>query len=257
MTIFTVNYRDDGYFDGNIPARPFQKICFRTWKDTGEPVKVFDSRSQEVIRAKEIFSEYLLEAEKKSIALCSDPVKLYICSLYPEYLYLDTDVYLNGNVLSGWLSENENGKDFCTRGSSFYCIWSGKEKKRDLSVLNKYIDFYRNWKKGAPLLQDKEVQNLLGKAPQIPKLEGWGKHIPYIDHEQAFSVLYAGNMKKSRPCIFYDDELCPDDDIKAFQNGKSVRGMRFLNMAGIRDKNDRKAVMEIIKNKNYSYFKKK
>lgn len=129
MTVFTVNPFDDGYFADGKPVNKFQQFCMRSWERLGCEIKVFDYNSPEVIEAKEKYKLWIDSAVKKGcISIASDPIRLYILSLYEDLLYFDTDVYVADPVR---LKELENETTFKIRYHNFCMIHNGR--RRDIA----------------------------------------------------------------------------------------------------------------------------
>lgn len=130
MTIFTVNPFDDGYFVDGKPVSKFHQFCMRSWERLGCEIKVFDYNSPEVIEAKEKYKLWIDSAIKKGfsskfLSIASDPIRLYILSLYDDLLYFDTDIYVTDPT---FLKELENETAFKIRGHNFCAVYNGKRK---------------------------------------------------------------------------------------------------------------------------------
>lgn len=127
MTVFTINAFDDGYFVDGKPVSKFQQFCMRSWERLDCEIKVFDYNSPEVIEAKEKYKLWIDSAVNKGLLdIASDPIKLYILSLYEDLLYLDTDVYVSDPTVLKELSNS-----FKIRFHNFCIVHNGR--RRDIA----------------------------------------------------------------------------------------------------------------------------
>lgn len=138
MTIFTVNPFDDGYFVDGKPVDKFQQFCMRSWERLGCEIKVFDYNSPEVIEAKEKYKLWVDSAVKKGtesrfLSIASDPIRLYILSLYEDLLYFDTDFYVADPTV---LKKLEDETSFKIRCHNFCAVHNGKRKDIAKKILN-------------------------------------------------------------------------------------------------------------------------
>lgn len=129
MTVFTVNPFDDGYFADGKPVNKFQQFCMRSWERLDCEIKVFDYNSPEVIEAKEKYKLWIDSAVKKGwVSVASDPIRLYILSLYEDLLYFDTDIYVADPVK---LKELASETTFKIRYHNFCIVHNGR--RRDIA----------------------------------------------------------------------------------------------------------------------------
>lgn len=175
MTVFTINAFDNGYFKDGKPADEIQRICFNSWLNNGIDVKVFDYNSPEVIEAKIKFKSYIDKAIFYGLnSYAADAIRFYILSLYPDMLYIDTDLYYTGNDFS------DLGNEAQFQGHGFFAIYNGKQTElfREFSeemfssnrimLDNLFFDKY-----------DEESVTLFGR--KIKAMNKKGLHLPMLD----------------------------------------------------------------------------
>ena len=175
MTVFTVNAFDNGYFKDGKPTSEIQRVCFNSWLNNGINIKVFDYNSPEVIEAKIKFKKYIDKAVSYGLnSYAVDAIRFYILSLYPNMLYIDTDLYCLGNDFS----DLENEALF--QGHGFFAIYNGEQTElfKELSekmfsssrimLDNLFFDEY-----------DEESVTLFGK--KIKSMSKKGLHLPMLD----------------------------------------------------------------------------
>ncbi len=138
MTIFTVNAFDDGYFKNCEPTSKLQQFCMNSWQKAGFDIKVFDYNSDEVKEAKEKYKLWINSAVKqRKIPIASDPIRLYILSLYEDMMYFDTDMYLMKSQFIQKIAEDTNFRIF---GNLFCAVHNGKDTQTPKTILEKYYN---------------------------------------------------------------------------------------------------------------------
>lgn len=202
MTIFTINGWDNNYFQNGEPTNPFHKFCMNSWKRADVDIKVFDYNSPEIKEAKIIYKDWIESAvsrDRKNIA--ADAMRLYILSLYPNMLYLDTDVYM---IQGDWLKQLEQEKNFNVFCKRMFCaIYNGE----DLETPKQMLEYYHT----ADTKHDKDIcknfPNIekLNTQQQIKHLAGvempWVKTY-YVDSIEE-AELYNGNCLYSANIELY------------------------------------------------------
>lgn len=210
MTVFTVNPFDDGYFVDGKPVDKFQQFCMRSWGRLGCEIKVFDYNSPEVIEAKEKYKLWIDSAVKKGcISIASDPIRLYILSLYEDLLYFDTDVYVADPVR---LKELKNEITFKIRCHNFCIVHNGK--RRDIA--KKILDecYMTDKVKG-----DKKVIEGSELCLSLPFIQNNGTwiHCPRIDNKNWDNLYIENNdeikkYKEENPnrhiCFYTTSPVC-------------------------------------------------
>lgn len=194
MTVFTINPFDDGYFIDGKPASKFQQFCMRSWERLGCEIKVFDYNSPEVIEAKEKCSKWVDSALKLKGAqakpIASDAIRLYILSLYPDMLYMDTDVYIaDASVMKTVIDE----EIFRIRSHNFCIVHNGKRTDIAKKIFDEYYttDDVKGDKK---IIESSEF---LSSIKSIPNDSTW-LHLPRIESKRKWDNLYVETVDEVR-----------------------------------------------------------
>lgn len=244
MTIFTVNPVDDGYFEGDEPRGELERLCMATWRRTKFPVRVFDFSSPEVMEAKREFPEWTEAAlEAGHIPMLSDMIRLYIMSLYPDMMYMDTDVYIRNP--GSFASDIENDRSFRIVGNNFFCMRNGQDTKTARGILE------RNYRTGSLALDKAVARRELDRG--LMKWEGGKRqilHFPQFGNPH-YRISYTENPA--------DIEGCSDHSVVwLYRSGRDVTSQvcYIKNVAGI-DRNDRNALIELAWRKDESKYNEK
>ena len=229
MTIFTINAFDDGYFkDGYFTGR-VQNFCFNSWLKNGIDVKIFDYNSPEVIEAKEIFKDYInvcLETNSANSKACAtDPIKFYILSLYPNMLYVDTDLYLY----------NINEEKFRDKFSmnSFFAIYNGTETYK----AKKFLELFKD-------LKEKKISydffdNDWKTVIEYDKLKGFYYNLTWCDSQNKSLIVKKAediieNLDKYRNFITLDaftkKDICKNKAINFLNGLDNLNFRKDLNL---------------------------
>lgn len=218
MTVFTTNPFDDGYFIDGKPISRFQQFCMRSWERMGCEIKVFDYKSPEVIEAKEKCNKWIDSALKLKGAqakpIASDAIRLYILSLYPDMLYMDTDVYItDASVMKTLIDEDI----FRIRNHNFCIVHNGKRTDIAKKIFEEYYttDNARGDKK---LIESSEF---LSSIESIPNNSTWA-HLPRIENRKKWDNLYVETVDEVRK---YLDER-PERHL-CFYFNNSLKGSLF------------------------------
>lgn len=190
MTIFTVNLLNNNYIQ-----QPFIKFCMNTWEKSGLEIKVFDFNSPEVKEAKEKYKTWIDSAlnskDVNKTAIASDPIRLYILSLYEDMLYLDTDMILmRADVLKQIALE----KHFSIYGgSNFFCVHNGKDLQTPRKILERCYntDKFTNDKNIVSSLKDLELKKIKDNYSLV--------HNPRIDNP-LWHCRYSNNIEEIKNC---------------------------------------------------------
>lgn len=205
MTIFTVNPFDDGYFDNQTGAKgAVIKLCRSSWERSCYPVKIFDFTSDEVIEAKEKYKDWIASSLRQGFkSRATDAIRLYILSLYPDLLYMDTDCYI---MDSKRLSLVAKDKDFSILGNLLCAVHNGE----DLSTPKKILD--EVYAKETEARGDKDV--ITKSYSGLKRMSGAIiKHFPHLS--PAYRILYTKDITEIESCedqrtvFFYDSFSLP------------------------------------------------
>lgn len=244
MTIFTVNPMDDGYFEGGEPKGELERLCMATWRRTKFPVKVFNFDSPEVIEAKRKFPEWTEAAlEAGHIPMLSDMIRLYIMSLYPGMMYMDTDVYIRNP--SSFASDIENDRAFRIVGSNFFCMHNGQDTETAGEILE------RNYRTEDIVLDKVVARKELERG--LMKWEGGKRqilHFPQFGNPD-YRISYTENPA--------DIEGCSDHSVVWLYGGGGDApslDCYVKNVSGI-DRSDRNALIELAWRKDESKYREK
>lgn len=244
MTIFTVNPADDGYFDGDEPGGELERLCMATWRRTKYPVRVFSFDSPEVIEAKREFPEWTEAAlEAGHIPMLCDMIRLYIMSLYPGMMYLDTDVYIRDP--GSFASDIENDRDFRIVGNNFFCVHNGQDTETARGILE------RNYRTGDIVLDKVVARKELERG--LRKWEGGKRqilHFPQFGNPD-YRISYTENPE--------DINGCSDHSVVWLYGGeKDVASpvCYVKSISGI-DRDDREALIRLAREKDESKYNEK
>lgn len=236
MTIFTVNPFDDGYFDNQTGAKgTVAKLCRKSWERSGYPVKIFDFSSEEVVEAKEKYKGWItssLDQGYKSMA--TDAIRLYILSLYPDMLYLDTDCYIMDYKR---LARVAKDKEFSILGNLFCAIHNGEDIETPAKILDEIYG------KETVARGDKSV--ILDKYSGLKRMSGAIiKHFPHLS--PAYRILYAANISEIESCtdqstVFFFDSFslpsgneykCETKDISMMEASDKEEFLKLMDNYG-------------------------
>lgn len=236
MTIFTVNPFDDGYFDNQTGAKgTVIKLCRSSWEKSGYPVKIFDFSSEEVIEAKEKYKEWIassLEQGFKSRA--ADAIRLYILSLYPDLLYMDTDCYIMDYKRLSIVSKD---KEFSILGNLLCAVHNGE----DLDTPKKMLD--EVYGKESVARGDKAV--ITESYSGLKRMSGAIiKHFPHLS--PSYKILYARDIAEIESCedkstvFFYDsfslpsgaEYKCETKDISMMEASDKAKMLELMDNYG-------------------------
>jgi len=130
ITIFTANLWNDGRLE-----TPLHKFCIDTWQRAKSniesqgyecEIKIF-SYDDELV--KEYFDEIGLHKNSKYKAVVSDGFKMFILSKFPNYLWLDWDIFINKNY--------KFNDEFYLNGGMYY-IYNSDNTEFFKNIYSKY-----------------------------------------------------------------------------------------------------------------------
>ena len=180
ITIFTASLWNDGYLE-----TPLHRFCMNSWQRAKSniesqgyecEIKVFNYDDELV---KEYFDEIGLHKESKSKAVVTDGFKIFILSKFPNYLWLDLDL---------WISYNYIFKDELYFNTSQYYIYNS-----DNTDFFKYI--YDKYKTGE--FVDKDDKQVFAKLGfKKPKCVFWNtiRHLQAIDNNNKIIITDEQNL---------------------------------------------------------------
>ena len=234
MTVFTVNPFDDGYFADGKPVNKFQQFCMRSWERLGCEIKVFDYNSPEVIEEKEKYKLWIDSAVKRGLtsqflSIASDPIRLYILSLYNDLLYFDTDVYVADPVR---LKELENETTFKIHCHNFCAVYNGKRKDIAKKILDKC--YMTDKTKGDRRVI--ESSDFCLSLPSIQNKATW-LHCPRIDHKNWYNFYietrdemekYTEENPKRHICFYTTSLMCRTFPKEKDEKGDILYNVKYL-----------------------------
>lgn len=246
MTIFTVNPFDDGYFVDGKPVDKFQQFCMKSWERLGCEIKVFDYNSPEVIEAKEKYKLWIDRAVKKGcISIASDPIRLYILSLYDDLLYFDTDIYVADTFQLKRLKDETSFKIRC---HNFCAVYNGKRK----DIAKKILDecYMTDEVKG-----DKRViesSDFCLSLPSIQNKATW-LHCPRIDNKNWDNLYvetrdemekYMEENPKRHICFYTTSLMCCTFPKEKDEKGDILYNIKYLNHISAEDFEEFRSYMD-------------
>ena len=210
MTVFTLNAFDNGYFKDGKPTNPFDKFCFNSWLNNGIDVKVFDYTSPEVIEAKNKYDKIL--RIQRDLRIVCDVIRLYILSLYPNMLYIDTDVCLIDKSI---LDEVSKIDDLAFSRGYYYFIWNGSRTDKVKTLLEWY---------------EKQEELKADKNTFISPTElKCGISCSKIDSGK---IIHIAKFTKNNKIYLADSEKDVIKNVNKYNHFVKIGGRRILNVDG-------------------------
>jgi len=149
ITIFSVNIENNDYLNDTK-----QQICIDSWKKLKVnienqgykcEIKIFQPDDIEVIKYKEECNFYI--SHTKSLSRVSDGFRMYILSRYKNYLWLDTDVYCNDNIIFTNKTVFTNDWWYIYNGEElkiFDCLYNSFYKNAE-NIYNLHPEWISDW----------------------------------------------------------------------------------------------------------------